>query len=189
VHIYAARPLSFPLKCGSFPSALTLSGNWFQLSTALTAKEFFLSFFFLFQVVRILQARAEKLVVGPKGGRYRGSESREEELHEHLFYSQVKQYCHYCVRGTVRYRGSESREEELHEHLFYSQVKQYCHYCVRGTVRYMGSESREEELREHLFYSQVKQYCYYCVRGTVLYGTGAARAGRRSCTSISSTRR
>jgi hypothetical protein len=49
------------------------------------------------QVVRILQARAEKLVVGPKG-RYRGSESREEELHEHLFYSQVKQYC---VRGTV----------------------------------------------------------------------------------------
>jgi hypothetical protein len=53
------------------------------------------------QVVRILQARAEKLVVGPKG-RYRGSESREEELHEHLFYSQVKQNC---VRrtGTVGY--------------------------------------------------------------------------------------
>jgi hypothetical protein len=42
----------------------------------------------LLKVVRILQARAEKLVVGPKG-RYRGSESREEELHEHLFYSQV----------------------------------------------------------------------------------------------------
>jgi hypothetical protein len=42
----------------------------------------------LVKVVRILQARAEKLVVGPKG-RYRGSESREEELHEHLFYSQV----------------------------------------------------------------------------------------------------
>jgi hypothetical protein len=93
VHIYAARPLSFLLKCGSFPSALTLSGNSFQLSTALTAKEFF-----LFQVVRILQARAEKLVVGPKG-RYRGSESREEELHEHLFYSQVKQNC---VRDTAR---------------------------------------------------------------------------------------
>jgi len=35
VHVYAARPLSFS-------SALTLSGNSFQLSTALTAKEFFL---------------------------------------------------------------------------------------------------------------------------------------------------
>jgi hypothetical protein len=54
------------------------------------------------QVVRILQARAEKLVVGPKG-RYRGSESREEELHEHLFYSQVPKEggtgYRYCTVG------------------------------------------------------------------------------------------
>jgi hypothetical protein len=35
------------------------------------------------QEVRILEACAEKLV--------RGRESREEELHDHLFYSQVKQ--------------------------------------------------------------------------------------------------
>jgi hypothetical protein len=58
-------------------------------------------FLLCLKVVRILQARAEKLVVGPKG-RYRGSESREEELHEHLFYSQVsKGYSRLQVTTSV----------------------------------------------------------------------------------------